>query len=418
MRASDRWLCSEAPRAAKASSAIGHPCSAESAVQSETNGSRALFPASRRAATRPSMDQAPAPHAARMSMPPAIARSFWKWSSSFRTPNFVWNRTAVATQNTPSAAAANRAPKPIARAVPAAICKAMAARASGATTPSFAIALSAASRLPARVRPSWTKSHASNSRPSSRIGPARSATMRRKCAISRSPLQVRRVGTQGARPRLSSVPCPGVDRPLEVVALLAPGRAQPLEGGELVFGEVELVGFEEELAEVLARRLVAWLELQRLGVVGERGRVVAGLAQREPEQAVDVGVLGVLHEVAQLLFRRGVVLRLDLRADGREVDAVAGGHVVDRERPDRDKGRRGEDGRERERAEALEADHGLHCSVPSGLVGGRERIGVPVLREDPGAREREMRAADRHLVGDDAVDQLSAARNRGRPVWS
>ena len=81
---------------------------------------------------------------------------------------------------------------------------------------------------------------------------------------------------------------------MEVVALLAPGRAQPLEGGELVFGEVELVGFEEELAEVLARRLVAGLELQGLGVVGERGRVVAGLAQREPEQAVDIGVLGVL----------------------------------------------------------------------------------------------------------------------------
>ena len=74
------------------------------------------------------MDQVPAPHAARMSMPPAIARSFWKWSSSFRMPNFVWNRTAVATQNTPSAAAANRAPKPIARAVPAAICRAMAGK--------------------------------------------------------------------------------------------------------------------------------------------------------------------------------------------------------------------------------------------------------------------------------------------------
>src|SRR5215204_1479461 len=29
--------------------------------------------------------------------------------------------------------------------------------------------------------------------------------------------------------RLSSVPCPGIDRPLEVVALLASGRAQPLE---------------------------------------------------------------------------------------------------------------------------------------------------------------------------------------------
>src|SRR3954449_1528365 len=63
-------------REAKASSDIGHPCSAKSAVQSETGGSRALFPASRRAATRPSMDQAPAPHAARMSMPPAMARAF------------------------------------------------------------------------------------------------------------------------------------------------------------------------------------------------------------------------------------------------------------------------------------------------------------------------------------------------------
>src|SRR4051794_20002395 len=52
----------------------------------------------------------------------------------------------------------------------------------------------------------------------------------------------------------------------------------------------------------------------------------------------------------------------------------------------------------------------------SGLGAGRKRIGVPVLGERPGSREREVRAADHHLVGDDPVDQLSAALNCGRAV--
>src|SRR5580658_6210940 len=52
----------------------------------------------------------------------------------------------------------------------------------------------------------------------------------------------------------------------------------------------------------------------------------------------------------------------------------------------------------------------------SGLDDWREGVGVAVLGEHTSAREREMRAADHHLVGDDAVDQLAARSDRLRTV--
>jgi hypothetical protein len=45
---------------------------------------------------------------------------------------------------------------------------------------------------------------------------------------------------------------------------------------------------------------VVRLQFQRLGIVGERGSEIAGLAQGEPKQIIDVGLLSIFGQVPQL----------------------------------------------------------------------------------------------------------------------
>ena len=51
--------------------------------------------------------------------------------------------------------------------------------------------------------------------------------------------------------------------------------------GAVEVGLGHVVGLDIELAQIFVRRLVVGLKLERLGVVGERSLVVAGLAQCE-----------------------------------------------------------------------------------------------------------------------------------------
>jgi hypothetical protein len=76
-------------------------------------------------------------------------------------------------------------------------------------------------------------------------------------------------------------------------ALFAAAGAKFRQDGELFLGLRNIAGFDIKLAEVFAGRLVVRLQFQRLGVIGQRRFEVAGLAQGEAEQVVDVGLLGV-----------------------------------------------------------------------------------------------------------------------------
>ena len=96
-----------------------------------------------------------------------------------------------------------------------------------------------------------------------------------------------------------------------------------------------------ELAEILAGRLVVRLELQCLGVIGQRRFEIAGLAQGEAEQIVDIGLLlDFFGKIAQLRESGGIVLRLDLGADRSQVRCIGRGHVVDRKGRSRQQCRR------------------------------------------------------------------------------
>ena len=67
-----------------------------------------------------------------------------------------------------------------------------------------------------------------------------------------------------------------------------------------MLGLLHIAGLDIELAEILAGRLVVWLELESLSVIGQRRFEVAGLAQGEAEQIVDIGLLDVLGKISWL----------------------------------------------------------------------------------------------------------------------
>src|SRR4051812_5806925 len=75
---------------------------------------------------------------------------------------------------------------------------------------------------------------------------------------------------------------------LQIVALLAPVRAQTYQNRELLPGLGELAGLNEEFAQILVCSLVVGFELQRLCVVRQRRRIIAGFPKRESEQVVDI----------------------------------------------------------------------------------------------------------------------------------
>ena len=74
------------------------------------------------------------------------------------------------------------------------------------------------------------------------------------------------------------------------------------------------------------------IEVERFFVEGIGLLVVAGLAQAETHQVVDIGVLMGLEHRGELRDRGLVILGLDLGADGGEVRRVAGGDVIHGER--------------------------------------------------------------------------------------
>src|SRR3984885_15452751 len=110
--------------------------------------------------------------------------------------------------------------------------------------------------------------------------------------------QLERSGRVNARFGSSIAGRFGADCLLKVFALFAAAGAEFRQDGELFLGLLHIAGLDIELAEVLAGSLVVWLKFKRLGVVSERSFEVAGLAQGEPEQIVDIGLLGIFGQIS------------------------------------------------------------------------------------------------------------------------
>src|SRR5271168_3376657 len=239
---------------------------------------------------------------------------------------------AVARQNKPSAAAPKRACHPTAIAIPAMSCKPIVATSASVGTPALPMLADAAAKFMARNTPSWTKIHASNRRLASKTKfsiPAFRVTG--TLSIDLLPLLSAREKRVITRPLRSSIACRfGADCLLKVFTLFAAARAEFRKDGKLLLGLLNIAGLNIELAEILAGRLVVRLKFQCLGVIGQRRFEVAGLAQGEAKQIVDIGLLDVLGKIPQLRESGGVVLGLDLGADRSQVRCIGRLDVVDR----------------------------------------------------------------------------------------
>jgi hypothetical protein len=122
------------------------------------------------------------------------------------------------------------------------------------------------------------------------------------------------------------------DHLLEVGKLFAARRAQLLEQRHVLPCLVDLPGLHIELAQIFERALVLGVELERLAIEGIGLLGVAGLAQAEAHEVVDVGMLVRLQHRRQLGDRGLEILGLDLGTDRGEVGRVARGDDVDGER--------------------------------------------------------------------------------------
>src|ERR1700730_2538556 len=236
---------------------------------------------------------------------------------------------AVARQNKPRAAAPKRACHPTAIAIPATSCRPIVATRASAGTPALAMLADAAAKIVARNTPSWTKIHASNRRLASKTTFSSVDIPRALSTIGSYCSQLERSGRVNARFGSSIAGRFGADYLLKVFALFAAAGAEFRQDGELLLGLLHIAGLDIELAEILAGRLVVWLELESLSVIGQRRLEVAGLAQGEAEQIVDIGLLDVLGKIPQLRKSGGIVLGLDLGADRSQVRCIGRGHVVD-----------------------------------------------------------------------------------------
>src|SRR5271156_6441956 len=97
------------------------------------------------------------------------------------------------------------------------------------------------------------------------------------CPSSTPIPSARRKKRASDRPLRSSIACRlGADCLLKIFALFAAAGTEFLKGGKLFLGLVDIAGLDIELAEIFAGCLVVWLELQSLGVVGQRRFEVAG----------------------------------------------------------------------------------------------------------------------------------------------
>ena len=95
---------------------------------------------------------------------------------------------------------------------------------------------------------------------------------------------------------------------------------------------VDLPGLDIELAQIFERALVLGIEVERLAVERVGLLVVAGLAQAEAHQIVDIGMLIGRQHRRELGERAFEVLGLDLGAHRGEVRRILRGDIVDRER--------------------------------------------------------------------------------------
>src|SRR5262245_47635090 len=120
------------------------------------------------------------------------------------------------------------------------------------------------------------------------------------------------------------------DRLSQVIVLLAPLRAKPLQDGEMLAGFRQLTGFHVELAQVLVGALVVGIVVERLHVERQRLRVVAGLAQTEAQEIVNVGVLHTLVDHAVEVGERAFeLLGFDLGAHGSQIERLRRRRGVD-----------------------------------------------------------------------------------------
>src|SRR5262249_46206466 len=93
------------------------------------------------------------------------------------------------------------------------------------------------------------------------------------------------------------------DRLLEIGELLATRRAKLLQLVGILFRLLDLSGFDVELAEIFERAFVLRIEIERLAIEREGLLLIAGLAQTEAHQIVDVGMLVFVQHRRQLRER-------------------------------------------------------------------------------------------------------------------
>ena len=170
----------------------------------------------------------------------------------------------------------------------------MVAAARAAGTPSLAIVAKVPSRFDARTRPSWMKIQASRSRASSSRPSCHGGGMAGNDLV----MAESSVGWEGGAGPVS-IPTPrasaarlGGDRLLEVRTFLAAAGTELPERGELVPGLGHVAHLDIQFAEILACRLIVRLQLEGFRVVGQRRLEIAGLAQGEAEQVVDIRPAG------------------------------------------------------------------------------------------------------------------------------
>jgi Uncharacterized protein conserved in bacteria (DUF2330) len=166
----------------------------------------------------------------------------------------------------------------------------------------------------------------------------------------------------------------------------------------MLAGFWQLLGLYVELAQILVRSLVVGIVVERLLVERQRPCVVAGLAQAEAQEIVNVGVLDPLVEHAVEVGERALeLLGLDLGAHGGQVSLRDG----------------------RDLADSLSLSLGLLLTYGVGILGFDQRpsnIALIIEMRRKGAALG-VRIEAEYTVGEYDILILSATQSDGLVTW-
>ena len=177
---------------------------------------------------------------------------------------------------------------------------------------------------------------------------------------------------------------------MQVFKLFAAIGTKPCQRRHLLVCLVHFPGFNVEFTEIFAGGLVIGLELQGLGIIGQRCLEITGLAQCVAEKVVDVGLWTVFGQPSQLLQSAGIIFCCDLCARRCQIRSTRRLHVVHGVgRGDYSAWHKGCGSDKAYKADECILDHDPVSSVFLSLNGGREAIGIAVL--DEGARAGEWK---------------------------